>query len=197
MCVIVRMNVYLLLLLLKPAAEAQVGKTRQFLNCFLNPTSTWATENWRKHNSGKQPSVDCTPKPIQRSGVKTSDGKAIPRTWDTQFIGRPIVQFVLLYYSIFTARLFTYYKVFFIMQLLIHPSQEELTRSIVSNIYCQGICSCKRETPLTLNIRIIPWVITTASFMRALNCLFLPFFRLWFFCLGFRVSLLPRRMEPA
>ena len=33
-----------LLLLLKPAAEAQVGKTKLFINCLRNPTSTCATE---------------------------------------------------------------------------------------------------------------------------------------------------------
>ena len=60
----------LLLLLLKPAAQTQVGKTELFINCLCNPTSTCATENSRKHHSGKQPTVDCTLEPIQRSGVK-------------------------------------------------------------------------------------------------------------------------------
>ena len=49
-----------------------------FINCSRNPTSTCTTENWRKHNSGKQPTVDCTLNPIQRSGVKHSVGKVIP-----------------------------------------------------------------------------------------------------------------------
>ena len=31
-----------------------MGKTKLFINCFRNPTSTCATKNWRKHNSGKQ-----------------------------------------------------------------------------------------------------------------------------------------------
>ena len=35
----------IILLLLKPAAQAQVGKTKLILNCFRNPTSTCATEN--------------------------------------------------------------------------------------------------------------------------------------------------------
>ena len=34
----------ILLLLLSPAAQAQVGKTKLFINCLRNPTSTCATE---------------------------------------------------------------------------------------------------------------------------------------------------------
>ena len=70
----------LLLLLLTTAAQAQVGNTKLFINCFLNLTSTCATENWRKHNSGKQPTFDCTLEPIERSGVKHSVGKVIPQS---------------------------------------------------------------------------------------------------------------------
>ena len=55
----------IILLLLKPTSQAQVGKTK-FIDFFHNPTSTCATEKWRKHNSGKQQSVDCTLEPIQR-----------------------------------------------------------------------------------------------------------------------------------
>ena len=65
------------LLLLKPAAQAQVGKIKLFINCFRNPTSTCETKNWRKHNSGKQPTVDCTLELIQLSGVKHRVGKVI------------------------------------------------------------------------------------------------------------------------
>ena len=36
---------YFLLLILKPAAQAQVGKIELFINFFRNPTSTCATEN--------------------------------------------------------------------------------------------------------------------------------------------------------
>ena len=68
------------LLLLKLAAQAQVEKTKLFINYFRNPTSTCATNNSRKHNSGKQPTVDCTLIPIQRSGVKHSVGKVIPQS---------------------------------------------------------------------------------------------------------------------
>ena len=42
----------MLLLLLKPAAQAKVGKTKLIINFFRNPTCICATENWRKHNSG-------------------------------------------------------------------------------------------------------------------------------------------------
>ena len=42
---VVAIGVLLLLLLLKPAAHAQVGKTKLFVNCFRNPTSTCATKN--------------------------------------------------------------------------------------------------------------------------------------------------------
>ena len=65
---------------IKPAAQAQVGRRKLFINCILNPTSTYATENSRKHHSGKQPTVDCTLKPIQRSGVKHSVGKVISQS---------------------------------------------------------------------------------------------------------------------
>ena len=34
----------------------------------------------RKHNSGKQPAVDCTLEPIQRSGIKHSVRKVIPHS---------------------------------------------------------------------------------------------------------------------
>ena len=45
----------LLLLLLKPAAQTQVGKSKLLINCFRNHTSTCTPENCRKHNSWKQP----------------------------------------------------------------------------------------------------------------------------------------------
>ena len=41
-------STYYYLLLLKPAAQAQAGKTKLFINCFRNPTSTCATENKTK-----------------------------------------------------------------------------------------------------------------------------------------------------
>ena len=50
-CFYIRWCVYQLLLL-KPEAQAQVGKPKLFINCFRNPTSTCDTESWRKHNSG-------------------------------------------------------------------------------------------------------------------------------------------------
>ena len=70
----------LLLLLVKPAAQAKVGKTKLFINCFRNPTSTCATENWTKHHSGKHRTVDCTLESIQRSSVKHSVGKVITQS---------------------------------------------------------------------------------------------------------------------
>ena len=57
-----------------------MGKTKLFMNCFRKPTSTCATEIWRKHKSGKQPTVDCTLEPIQRTGIKHSVGKVIPQS---------------------------------------------------------------------------------------------------------------------
>ena len=59
--------------LLRPAAKI-------FINWFRNPTSTWATENWRKHNSAKQPMVDCTLESIQHSDIKRCVGKVIPHS---------------------------------------------------------------------------------------------------------------------
>ena len=67
----------LLLLLLKTAAQAKVGKTILFIICFRNPTSTCSSEYWRKHNSEKHPKVDFSLKPIQGSGVKYSVEKDI------------------------------------------------------------------------------------------------------------------------
>ena len=58
-----------ILLLLKPA-QSQVGKIKLFISRYRNPKSAGATENLKKHNSGKQ--VDSTLEPIQRSGVKHS-----------------------------------------------------------------------------------------------------------------------------
>ena len=74
------MHNIIIILLLKPPAQAQVWKTKLFINCFRNHTSTCATENWRKHNSGEQPTVDCPLEPIQRSGVKNSVGKVISQS---------------------------------------------------------------------------------------------------------------------
>ena len=71
---------WLLSLLLKTAAQVQVGKTKLFINCFRNPTSTCATENWRKNYSWKQPTVDCMLEHIQRSGIKQCR-EGHNRTW--------------------------------------------------------------------------------------------------------------------
>ena len=70
-------------LLLKPAAQAQVEKTKLFINCFRNPTSTCAAENWK--NELREATyclswIDCSLKPIKRFGVKHSVGKVIPNT---------------------------------------------------------------------------------------------------------------------
>ena len=45
-----------------------------------NTTITGATENWKKHNAVKQPTVDCTLKHIQYSGVKQNVWNVIPHT---------------------------------------------------------------------------------------------------------------------
>ena len=47
------------------------------MKCIHNPTSTCPTENWKQDNWGKQPMVDV---PIQRYGVKQSQGKVITHT---------------------------------------------------------------------------------------------------------------------
>ena len=65
---------------IKTSSTGPSGKTKLFINCFRNPTSTCATENWRKPNLGKQPTVDCIVEPIQRSGVKHCVGKFIPHS---------------------------------------------------------------------------------------------------------------------
>ena len=53
--------ILLLLLFLKPAAQARAGKTKLYIKCFRNLTITCATENWGKHNSLKQPTVALHP----------------------------------------------------------------------------------------------------------------------------------------
>ena len=71
----------LLSLLLKSAAKAREGKNR-VVSKFLSQPHKHPTENWWKHNSGKQLTVDCTVEPIQRSGANHSVGKVIHiRTW--------------------------------------------------------------------------------------------------------------------
>ena len=70
-------NLYIIIIIvIKTSRLEQVV----FINCFRNPTSTCATENWRKPNSGKQPVVDCTLEPIQRSDVERSVGKVIKQS---------------------------------------------------------------------------------------------------------------------
>ena len=53
----------IIIIIIKTNSTAQVGKTKLFINCLRNPTSTCSTENW-KPNSGKQPTIDCFLKPI-------------------------------------------------------------------------------------------------------------------------------------
>ena len=69
---------FIYFMIILPATQALVGKTKLFRNCFRNPTSTCVTENSEKHNYGKQPTVDCFLKPIRHSGAKHSVGKYIP-----------------------------------------------------------------------------------------------------------------------
>ena len=72
----------LLLLVVKPAAQTKVGKTKLHINCFRNPTSTCARENW-KTELGEATNGWLLPliKPLQRSGVKRSVGKFNIRSW--------------------------------------------------------------------------------------------------------------------
>ena len=58
------------LLLLKPTAQTQVGKTKLFTSCFHNPTSTCAKENWRKHISVKHQRFTA---PLNSSSVPVSN----------------------------------------------------------------------------------------------------------------------------
>ena len=69
-----------IIIIIKTSSTGTSGKTKLFINCFRNPTSTCATENWRKHYSGKQPTVDWYFEPIQRSGVKHRAKKVIPHS---------------------------------------------------------------------------------------------------------------------
>ena len=53
-----------LLLLLKPAAHAQVGKNKINYKLLLQPHKHLRQGKTEKHNSGKQPTIDCFLKPI-------------------------------------------------------------------------------------------------------------------------------------
>ena len=70
----------LMLLSLKPATQAQVGKLSCLWIAFELHKQFCATENWRKRNSGKQPTVDCLLKPNQSSGVEHIVTKVIPHS---------------------------------------------------------------------------------------------------------------------
>ena len=61
----------LLSLLLKPAAQVQVEKKIVY-KLLLQLHNHLRYIKLKKHNSGKQPTVDCPLKTIQRSGVKHS-----------------------------------------------------------------------------------------------------------------------------
>ena len=56
------------------------GKSKLFMSRFHNPISTCATENRRKYDRRKQPTVDCTLEPIQLSIIKNIVWKAIPHS---------------------------------------------------------------------------------------------------------------------
>ena len=79
-CIIYEEGLSILLLFSKPSAQAQVGKTKLLIECFRRLTSTCSTENRRKHNSGKQPTADCTLRPIQRFRCQIIIGKVIPHS---------------------------------------------------------------------------------------------------------------------
>ena len=64
----------LLLLLLKPAPQAQVEKNRVVYKLFSKP------HKHLRHGKRKQPTVNCILKPIQRSGLKHSVGRVIPHS---------------------------------------------------------------------------------------------------------------------
>ena len=67
-------------LLLKLAAQAQVGKIKLLINCFYQPHNHMRHGKLKKTNSGKQPTVDSTLEPIQRSGFKYSVRTVIPQS---------------------------------------------------------------------------------------------------------------------
>ena len=68
-----------LLLLLKPAAQAQVRKTKFLINCFHNPTTPAPRKTKEITTLVNQPMVDCTLESIQPSRIKHSVGKVIPQ----------------------------------------------------------------------------------------------------------------------
>ena len=53
----------IILTIIKISSTGPSGKNKMFLGYFRSPTSTCATENW-KTNSGKQPMIDSSLKPI-------------------------------------------------------------------------------------------------------------------------------------
>ena len=73
-------NQNIIVIIIIKTSGRKSGKTKLFMNCLCNSTCTCETENWKIINSVEQPTVDCSLKPIQRSGVKHSVGKVIPQT---------------------------------------------------------------------------------------------------------------------
>ena len=59
----------LIIILLKQAGRAQVGKIKLFINFLHNRTSICTTEN-RKTNQGKQPAIDCSRKPMYELSIR-------------------------------------------------------------------------------------------------------------------------------
>ena len=72
--------IIIIIIIIKTSGASPSGKTKLFINCIRNPTSTRATENWNKQNSEKQPMIDYFLKPIQHTAANQSVGKVIPHT---------------------------------------------------------------------------------------------------------------------
>ena len=72
---------FFIIIIIRTSSTGPSGKNRIVkINFFRNPTSTSAKKNWRNHNWGKQPTVDCTLEFIQSSCVKYSVGKVVPHS---------------------------------------------------------------------------------------------------------------------
>ena len=68
---------FLLVLLLKPAAEAEEGNPELFKKLLSQPYKHMRHGKPKKHKPEKQPTVDCSLKPIKLPGAKHNVGKII------------------------------------------------------------------------------------------------------------------------
>ena len=68
---------YIVIIIIKTCNTGPSGKTKLFINSYATPQAPAPRKNW-KTNSGMQPTIYCSFKPIYRFGIKHSVRKVIP-----------------------------------------------------------------------------------------------------------------------